>query len=114
MRGSYPRMFRVGSCLRKPLACATIVIGIVTIATYVWYMGQITRMSSIGRSDNAFPVDLPMKSFVSALLAWSFLWCAEAMTRPYHRTIVAALGFLLFLCLFVVPLESRAPIWIRE
>jgi hypothetical protein len=110
----YPRMRRVGDCLRNPVSCATIAIGTLSIVAYVLHMNQLVQVSSLGHSYKAHPYGMPMKTCVSALLSWGFLWCAEAVARPHHRTIVAALGFLLFLCIFVVPLESTVPVWIRE
>lgn len=47
----------------------------------------------------------PRRIFVTCLALWGWLWCVDAWTRPKKETIVAAVGFLVFVVIIFIPSE---------
>ena len=90
----------ISACARRCVRMWLFAGAIMVFAYYASTMMYIARSEAL--LGTIWP---PRRIFVTCLALWGWLWCVDAWTRPKKGTIVAAVGFLVFVVIIFVPSE---------
>jgi hypothetical protein len=95
--GYFPRPGAFLRILKSRLAMAIVCAGLLLLFVYWYYTGR--QIAFALAHTYGTPV-LPPRALCTILLAWGFLWMAEALTRPRRTTLAAATAYT-SVCLWV-------------
>jgi hypothetical protein len=98
-----PRIRNIRSWLLSPEARMTIVIGLLCLAAF--YASTAIEVFRVRQFAGGL-VWPPETLFAVFMLAWGLLWIADCLVRPKHETMIAAILYIMFVLLFVLPSGS--------
>lgn len=100
----FPRFYKIGEWWRNTAARWTVLVGLLLLAFFI--AGSLLKERRPGIVSPGFEIPAEW-IFLGGLLAWGVLWIGDVLCRPRNTTLMAAIGYFVFVLFLLVPFLTK-------